>query len=309
MHPGYSPMHRVTISKVIIKLFNKRKRQMKLLLGEATSKISLTTDMWTSPNHIPIIGITAHWYNKAKKLVSAVLDFKQMKHPHDGESICGALKESIGDFGLEGRIMGITTDNDSKMLAGLRLLKDSEPNLVAVRCAAHVINLTASAGLDSLEREINTTRTVIKKLQASGMLYQTFKSIQRELDPKLPARRIPLDVETRWNSTYLMLSTAVDYQRALNDLVKTMKVNAKEKKSLTISEDEWEDVDWCLTLLKPFYDATNEVFHKDYPTLNTVLPVIYFLSDHLATFVTGKPLVTFQNIVLIRLCLQFVLCR
>ena len=49
-------------------------------------------------------------------------------------------------------------------------------------------------------------------------------------------RKIPRDVSTRWNSTYVVLEFADEYQEAIDDLTATN----KELRKFELSEEEWE---------------------------------------------------------------------
>ena len=83
-----------------------------------------------------------------------------------------------------------------------------------------------------------------------------------------------------------MLETASKYENALSDLVRATGQSTDPKREKLIDDKEWDNVGWCLNLLKPFYDTTDEVFHKDYPTMSTVFPVMFILVDHLNAFKT-----------------------
>ncbi|XP_042963535.1 zinc finger BED domain-containing protein RICESLEEPER 1-like [Carya illinoinensis] len=76
------------------------------------------------------------------------------------------------------------------------------------------------------------------------------------------------DVPTRWNSTFLMLESAIFYRRAFCHLELT---DSNFKHCLSISE--WEKVEKINTFLEAFYDVTCEFSGTKYPTAN-----LYFLA-------------------------------
>lgn len=53
-----------TIRSWIMEAFNKRKERLKKDLQDAHSKIHFSFDLWTSPNHLALIGIVAHFIDK-----------------------------------------------------------------------------------------------------------------------------------------------------------------------------------------------------------------------------------------------------
>lgn len=56
-----------TIRSWIMAAFEKRKMKMKEDLQQAVSKIHFSFDLWTSPNHLALMGVVAHYINKSGK--------------------------------------------------------------------------------------------------------------------------------------------------------------------------------------------------------------------------------------------------
>lgn len=70
----------------------------------------------------------------------------------------------------------------------------------------------------------------------------------------------------RWNSTYLMLESAVLYQQAY---IQYKLIDTDFKYGL--SEEEWKRVETIAKFLKPFYDITTLFSGSKYPTTNLYL--------------------------------------
>jgi hypothetical protein len=78
------------------------------------------------------------------------------------------------------------------------------------------------------------------------------------------------DVPTRWNSTYLMLETAIHYRSAFSYLEM---IDSNYKHCPTAPE--WEKATHICCFLASFYHATCELFGTKYPTTNLYFPVIF----------------------------------
>jgi hypothetical protein len=64
-------------------------------------------------------------------------------------------------------------------------------------------------------------------------------------------KTVSLDVQTRWNSTYLMLSVAEKYQKTF------IRLGEEDSNHFVVpSYDEWENAREFVTFFKPFYEAT-----------------------------------------------------
>ncbi|XP_073041986.1 zinc finger BED domain-containing protein RICESLEEPER 2-like [Primulina eburnea] len=86
-----------------------------------------------------------------------------------------------------------------------------------VRCCAHILNLIVQEGLKIIDHSVDKIRECVKYVKGSQVRKKKFvESVtQTSLDHKKSLRQ---DVPTRWNSTYLMLSSAIYYRRAFNHL-------------------------------------------------------------------------------------------
>lgn len=76
-------------------------------------------------------------------------------------------------------------------------------------------------------------------------------------------KKIALDYKTRWNSTYLMLATAVKYKKVFFRL----KTCDPQYKSLP-DESDWELASELCDRLKIFYSVTELFSGTKYPTTN-----------------------------------------
>ena len=86
-----------------------------------------------------------------------------------------------------------------------------------MRCCAHILNLVVQDGLKEIDVAIQKVRESIKYVKGSQTRKVKFmdSTNQMSLDSKKGLRQ---DVPTRWNSTYLMLESALFYRRAFTHL-------------------------------------------------------------------------------------------
>ncbi|XP_022854621.1 zinc finger BED domain-containing protein RICESLEEPER 2-like [Olea europaea var. sylvestris] len=82
-----------------------------------------------------------------------------------------------------------------------------------VRCSVHIINLIVNDGLKEFNHSIASIRNAIKNFRSSPSRHMKFKAcIERE---KIGCKKLAiLDVPTIWNSTFLMLGSALNFQKA-----------------------------------------------------------------------------------------------
>ncbi|KAJ1695014.1 hypothetical protein LUZ63_011712 [Rhynchospora breviuscula] len=133
------------------------------------------------------------------------------------------------------------------------------------RYACHILNLIVQDGLSVLCDEIENVRETMKYIRHSQARMEKFSLVIGQVGAlnKRPA----WDVQTRWNSTYLMLELALELREAINRYATLDKGYTSKP-----SEQEWERVKALVQCLKPFYVATLKLSGIKYPTLNIFFP-------------------------------------
>ena len=78
---------------------------------------------------------------------------------------------------------------------------------------AHILNLIVRDGLTMVRESIARIRNVVRYVRSSPMRAKIFQScIENEWITYKGS--VCFDVATRWNSTYLMLDTAIKFRKA-----------------------------------------------------------------------------------------------
>ncbi|KAF7822025.1 zinc finger BED domain-containing protein RICESLEEPER 2-like [Senna tora] len=93
------------------------------------------------------------------------------------------------------------------------LLLDGQ--LFHMRCCAHIPNLIVQDGLAMIVDGISKVRSSVVFLSATPKREQTFREAVRQLKIS-STKKVVLNVTTRWNSTYHMLSVALIYKDVFN---------------------------------------------------------------------------------------------
>lgn len=87
------------------------------------------------------------------------------------------------------------------------------------RCMTHIMNLIVQDGLKNFEGSVQHIRHVVRWIRLSTIRGKKFKEFF--ISKKLKCQKcLCLDIPTRWNTTYLMLSVAAKYERCLISLLR-----------------------------------------------------------------------------------------
>jgi hypothetical protein len=135
----------------------------------------------------------------------------------------------VEEFSLIDKVFAVTLDNDSSNAKAMETLTlmffgylgsypaptPSDPNkvkylLMHQRCACHIINLIVKSRLKRLKPFTEDLRTAISFLNSSNQIIALFKEYCNAKGVK--PRKFGLDMDIRWNSTYLMLKHLIPYK-------------------------------------------------------------------------------------------------
>ena len=87
-----------SIAEHVIAKYLAAKEKIKIFFESVSSKISLTCDLWTSPNGLAILCVTSHWTEKDHEVREIVLDAVKMEGPHMGENIASHILVVLKNF-------------------------------------------------------------------------------------------------------------------------------------------------------------------------------------------------------------------
>ena len=174
------------------------------------------------------------------------------------------------DWNINRKLSTVTTNNcaaNDSMIA-LLLGKFSASSMIIgaklfhIRCCAHILNLIVRDGLSVIQKGVEKIRDNVHYWTATPARVENFENAKKQLGIK-ETKNLVLDCKIRWNSTYLMLSTALLYK----DIFDRLKERERNYTSLP-SELEWNLPKLMCEYLKSFYKLTELFSGTRYPTSN-----------------------------------------
>uniref|UniRef100_A0A803MPJ3 hAT-like transposase RNase-H fold domain-containing protein n=1 Tax=Chenopodium quinoa TaxID=63459 RepID=A0A803MPJ3_CHEQI len=119
-------------------------------------------------------------------------------------------------------------------------------------CCAHTINLIVQSGLSCIENILDRVRNLVKFVIRSSSRSKDFSNIAQKHFHLEAKRKLRMDMQVHWNSTYMMLDNVLYYKDVfihLGSLHATFKSNVP-------LEDEWDKLSVVHKFSKLFYDVT-----------------------------------------------------
>lgn len=280
---------RKTVSQIITQSRETLEKEITNVLSR-TASVALTFDIWSARKGSRGFGcLTAHFISSNWKLEEVILQFKQLRYPHDAEAIKEFVVSSIESHSLAGKVVSITTDNASNNIAAVRQLGNvgglTELNLdlVHYKCVAHIIDLGLRAALKQLNPTVTPVREAVLSIRSSRKRKEKFLQIQAELiesgeqDTESPLE-LAEDVDHRWNSAYVLIERAVRLQKAIDRMIET--TSGME----SLDKIDWSPVTTIMQFLKPFYEATKRLCFTTQVTITIVSSITPKLMNHCVNF-------------------------
>ncbi|KAG6516028.1 hypothetical protein ZIOFF_026475 [Zingiber officinale] len=264
-----------TIKTDIMKIVEYERNNTMKLLDLNASRIALTTDMWTTSNQKRgFMAITSHFIDVSWKLQSQLV-------------LANALVDCLLDWNLDRKLSILTVDNCTTNDAMIELILDKLPpsslilegKLFHMRCCAHILNLVVRDGLELISDSIKTIRYSVAFWTVTPKRDEKFIETARQW--KVPStKKLELDCKTRWNSTYLMLNTALEYEavfaRLKQQLFSGTKYPTINLFFSTICDIKLAIGDWLLSddnLVKTMATNMKVKFEKYWDIMNCLLAI------------------------------------
>lgn len=165
-----------------------------------------------------------------------------------------------------------------------------------IPCLAHIINLVCADILQALKagtvREANktlddleaqktqsfantfTTKSAIVKIRLLVLWIARSPERRREWRKVSPSKQISYDVDTRWNSTFTMISEALHLRKEATQFTQS----CPDVHALQLHDNEWSRLQQMYKVLRPFCDHTNTA-SKTFPTIVESLHIFWNLDD------------------------------
>nr|GEY32797.1 hypothetical protein [Tanacetum cinerariifolium] len=199
--------------------------------------------------------ITRHFIDQNWRLQKRVLSFVHVPPPRTALDIVDGIYKCLKEWEIEGKIFSISVDNAAYNDKVVKTLKTNfsrvkklpyEGRLFHVRCCAHILNLLVKDGLSKISDVIGEVREAVKYINYSEARRQIFSNVAHQL--QIHDRKLMIDVPTRWNSTYNMLSLALNFKDVFPRYAEY-----EPHFSHLPSDEDWDNVRAVYEVLKEVY--------------------------------------------------------
>ena len=213
--------------------------------------------------------MTAHYITDSWDLASAVLLTRHLPDSHTADNLADALQNAFHEWKLSDKNITGNSDNAKNIVNAWGLL-----NKLTIGCIGHVLNLAVKKALDvnSVAPVLARARRLVTHFHHSSISSQKLAEKQKLL--KVPVRKLPQDVDTRWNSTYDMIVTLLEQQLPI---CAVLIEGGSKNKAFSLESKDISVMEQLADILKPFKDITVRLSGQSYSTVSVIAPTMHQL--------------------------------
>ena len=281
LQPAARGFSQKTIKNEAIRLYLEYLKQLRNTFNAFNGRMSLTSDIWydvMTNNHY--MCVTIHWIDEEWKIQKRIIWFIELVEQHRGNLIASKIWEINYNYNISDKIIIISFDNASNNGSNIERLRHEvtlilNGQLFHNRCACHILNLCVQDGLQIYNETLAKMRGVLALIRSSESHSREWKEFVKGFG--LPYKRFPTDLQTRWNSTYLMLQKTKPYRQQFE-----LFWNRKMVEVWKLKNSDWEQLDVMMYILEIFYSATKIFFDCEYPTTHIFIRKIFHIVSSFA---------------------------
>lgn len=277
------PMFEVITTSVVesdcLTIYAKERQKVLEIIRNLHGRISLAVGMWSSPENVDYLSLTANYIDDNWKLQRKILNFLTLDSSQTEDTLSDLVIKCLMDWDVDRKLFAMTLDDcfsyddiasrTKNWLSQNRpLLKNGE--LYDMRCASHLMKSLLHDSMESLKEVSVKIRESVRYVKSSLVTQGKFEEFAQQVRITTE-KRLCLDNPMRWNSTYLMLDTALEYRGAFYLLQEH-----DSAYTTSISDEEWQWASLVSSFMKLLVEVTNVFSHSQskYPTANIYFPEI-----------------------------------
>ncbi|XP_038682448.1 zinc finger BED domain-containing protein RICESLEEPER 1-like [Tripterygium wilfordii] len=274
LQPSFELVSLNRVEADCMEIFAKEKQKVYEVLDKLPGKISIAADVWAALDNAEYLCLTAYYTDDTWHLRKKILSFIMIDPSQTEDSHAEVVMTCLMDWDIDRKLFSMTFDNGLTNDGIVNRIRDRlslnrflycNGQLFDVRCVSNVLNLMVHDALEALFEVTQKIRESIRCVQSSQATLAKFNEIAKHAGVS-SEKCLCLDNSLQWNSTYMMLETALEYRGAFSLL------REQDPGFMMFPSDlEWERTRSVTSYLKQFVEVTNVFTRSKYPTAN-----IYF---------------------------------
>ena len=217
LQPMFEVMTTSVIESDCLTIYAKERQKVSELVRNLNGRVSLAVGMWSSPENAEYLCLTANYIDENWKLQKKLLNFLTLDSSQTEDALSDLVIKCLMDWDVDRKLFSMTLDDcftfddiasrTKEWLSQNRhLLKNGD--FFDMRCASHLVKSFLQDSMESLKVVTEKIRESIRHAKSSLATLGKLDEFAQKVGINTE-KRLFLDNPSRWNSTYLMLESAL----------------------------------------------------------------------------------------------------
>lgn len=269
---------------VLREVFRSMQDDVRVIVDQVSSKVSITLDFWTSYEQILYMSVTCQWIDENWSFQKVLLDVCHIPCPCGGAEIYDTLLKVLKFYNVDNRVLSCTHNNSENALLACHTLKEDMDGqkmgpFFYNPCAAHTLSSIINDGLRTTKSIISKIREFVLELNSSLQISEDF--LQFTTAYQEGNWKFPLDASARWSGNYQMLDIARKAGKSMETIIR--KYEELLGSRMLLSSPEKNAVNIMHAYLEPFYKTVNNICTTKVLTIGLVL----FFMEHILEMIAA----------------------
>ncbi|KAK1439665.1 hypothetical protein QVD17_05485 [Tagetes erecta] len=279
LQPMFEFLTTSVVESDCLTIYAKERQKVFEIIRNLHGRMSLAVGFWSSPENIDYISLTANYIDDHWKYQRKVLNFLTLDSFQTEDALSDLLIKCLMDWDVDQKLFSLTLDDcfryDSLATRIRKWLAENQPilkncELFDTRCASHLVKSLLQDLMESIQNMTEKIRESVRFVKTSLTTQGKFDEFaqQAAINTK---KRLFLDNQMSWNSTYLMLESVLEYKDAF-----ILLQEHEPTYTTCLSDEEWQRVGSITSFIKLLVEVLN-IFspsQSKYPTSNIFFPEI-----------------------------------
>nr|XP_033331624.1 zinc finger BED domain-containing protein 1-like [Megalopta genalis] len=231
--------------------------------------IHLAIDSWTEANQkMSFLAITAHYFAE-EALQENTLQVSYVPDRHAAENLHEIVERTAEMWRITGKIRTIVLNRVDSVTSASSAASTSSRRQIF--CFASALNMAVHEAIQGTRGVLDVfekCRDIVDLCRSSHVVAEALKNERARQNLSKPAC-LKRDVAGNWRSTYSMLCGILDQRSILSAM------RADQSQVPCLSPTEWTVIAGTVQVLKPLFEATEEVSGDSNVAISKIIPIVH----------------------------------
>lgn len=279
LQPMFEFLTTSVIESDCLTIYAKERQRVFEIIRNLHGRMSLAVGFWSSPENVDYVSLTANYIDDHWKYQRRALNFLTLDSFQTEDALSDLLIKCLMDWDVDQKLFSLTLDDcfryDSLATRIRKWLAENQPilkncELFDTRCASHLVRSLLQDLMESIQNMTEKIRGSVRFVESSLTTEGKFNEFaqQAAINTK---KKLFLDNQMSWNSTYLMLESVLEHKEAF-----ILLQEHDPTYTTCLSDEEWQRVGSVTSFIKLLVEVLN-IFspsQSKYPTSNIFFPEI-----------------------------------